>query len=231
MLGVRARGRVPDLHLDVRAGRRARQRQGVSTRRCAAKRPDLAHVRYGVFGLGDRTYAETFNFGGKRFDDCSPSSARQRIGERVQHDASSGMHARGDCARMGRAVACAGARGRPGRRREDRRSACVFPRQTIRFRPPRIEMPRAVQRRGRPDRAQPRGRARRQARVHRRRGRAAPTPSSPSASNRFGSGLLALGLQMEDRVLIAMHDTHRLAGRVSSARSRRASCRSRSTRC
>src|SRR5512145_3072174 len=23
-----------------------------------AKRPDLSHVRYGVFGLGDRTYAE-----------------------------------------------------------------------------------------------------------------------------------------------------------------------------
>ena len=34
-----------------------------------AKRPDLARVRYGVFGLGDRTYAETFNFGGKRFDE------------------------------------------------------------------------------------------------------------------------------------------------------------------
>ena len=34
-----------------------------------AKRPDLSHVRYGVFGLGDRTYAETFNFGGKRFDE------------------------------------------------------------------------------------------------------------------------------------------------------------------
>src|SRR5258708_33962546 len=32
-----------------------------------AKRPDLARVRYGVFGPGDRTYAETFNFGGKRF--------------------------------------------------------------------------------------------------------------------------------------------------------------------
>src|SRR6185436_17678954 len=29
-------------------------------------RPDLSRVRYGVFGLGDRTYAETFNFGGKR---------------------------------------------------------------------------------------------------------------------------------------------------------------------
>src|ERR1044071_5287199 len=44
-----------------------------------AKRPDLSRVRYGVFGLGDRTYAETFNFGGKRFD------------ERHMHDASSGV--------------------------------------------------------------------------------------------------------------------------------------------
>src|SRR4030095_443136 len=34
-----------------------------------AKSPDLSHVLYGVFGLGDRTYAETFNFGGKRFDE------------------------------------------------------------------------------------------------------------------------------------------------------------------
>src|SRR6058998_1400644 len=31
-----------------------------------AKRPDLSKLRYGVFGLGDRTYAETFNYGGKR---------------------------------------------------------------------------------------------------------------------------------------------------------------------
>src|SRR5258707_9124075 len=29
------------------------------------KRPDLSKLRYGVFGLGDRTYAETFNYGGK----------------------------------------------------------------------------------------------------------------------------------------------------------------------
>ena len=56
-----------------------------------AKRPDLAHVRYGVFGLGDRTYAETFNFGGKRFDDLLTELGAQRIGERVQHDASSGV--------------------------------------------------------------------------------------------------------------------------------------------
>ena len=56
-----------------------------------AKRPSLAHVHYGVFGLGDRTYAETFNFGGKRFDDILSELGAQRIGERVQHDASSGV--------------------------------------------------------------------------------------------------------------------------------------------
>ena len=56
-----------------------------------ARRPDLSHVLYGVFGLGDRTYAETFNFGGKRFDDILAELGAQRIGERVQHDASSGV--------------------------------------------------------------------------------------------------------------------------------------------
>ena len=56
-----------------------------------AKRPNLSQVRYGVFGLGDRTYAETFNFGGKRFDDLLCELGAQRIGERVQHDASSGV--------------------------------------------------------------------------------------------------------------------------------------------
>ena len=55
------------------------------------KRPDLSRVRYGIFGLGDRTYAETFNFGGKRFDDLLAELGAQRIGERVQHDASSGV--------------------------------------------------------------------------------------------------------------------------------------------
>ena len=56
-----------------------------------AKRPDLSRLRYGIFGLGDRTYAETFNFGGKRFDDVLTELGAQRIGERVQHDASSGV--------------------------------------------------------------------------------------------------------------------------------------------
>jgi len=56
-----------------------------------AKRPDLSRVRYGVFGLGDRTYAETFNFGGKRFDELLAGLGAERIGERHTHDASSGV--------------------------------------------------------------------------------------------------------------------------------------------
>ena len=71
-------GDVPDnakkLYEDLRAGK-----------------PDLSHVRYGVFGLGDRTYAETFNFGGKRFDEVLGELGAQRVGERIQHDASSGV--------------------------------------------------------------------------------------------------------------------------------------------
>jgi MioC protein len=55
------------------------------------KRPDLSRVRYGVFGLGDRTYAETFNYGGKRFDDTLGQLGAERIGERHMHDASSGI--------------------------------------------------------------------------------------------------------------------------------------------
>ena len=54
-------------------------------------RPDLSRVRYGVFGLGDRTYAETFNFGGKKFDELLAELGAERIGERHTHDASSGI--------------------------------------------------------------------------------------------------------------------------------------------
>ena len=56
-----------------------------------ARRPDLSHVLYGVFGLGDRTYAETFNFGGKRFDELLAELGARRVGERHMHDASSGV--------------------------------------------------------------------------------------------------------------------------------------------
>ena len=56
-----------------------------------ARRPNLSHVRYGVFGLGDRPYAETFNFGGKRFDEILTALGARRVGERYKHDASSGV--------------------------------------------------------------------------------------------------------------------------------------------
>ena len=56
-----------------------------------SRRPNLSHVRYGVFGLGDRTYAETFNFGGKKFDELLAQLGAERVGERHTHDASSGI--------------------------------------------------------------------------------------------------------------------------------------------
>lgn len=53
-------------------------------------RPDLSQVRYGVIALGDRTYAETFCFGGKKFDKLLGELGALRIGEVMLHDASSG---------------------------------------------------------------------------------------------------------------------------------------------
>ncbi len=55
-----------------------------------AKKPNLATVRYGVFSLGDRTYAETFNFGGKKFDAILAECGAARIGAVSTHDASAG---------------------------------------------------------------------------------------------------------------------------------------------
>jgi MioC protein len=53
-------------------------------------RPDLGSVQYGVIALGDRTYAETFCFGGKRFDKLLAELGARRIGEPMLHDASAG---------------------------------------------------------------------------------------------------------------------------------------------
>jgi sulfite reductase alpha subunit-like flavoprotein len=53
-------------------------------------RPDLAHIRYGVIALGDRTYAETFCNGGRRFDRILAELGAKRIGEVLLHDASAG---------------------------------------------------------------------------------------------------------------------------------------------
>jgi len=53
-------------------------------------RPDLSRVRYGVVALGDRTYADTFCNGGRRFDKILTELGARRIGEIMLHDASAG---------------------------------------------------------------------------------------------------------------------------------------------
>jgi MioC protein len=53
-------------------------------------RPDLSPVEYGVIALGDRTYAETFCFGGKRFDELLTELGARRLGAVFRHDASAG---------------------------------------------------------------------------------------------------------------------------------------------
>src|SRR5438876_9861418 len=55
-----------------------------------AARPDLGCVEYGVIALGDHTYAQTFCFGGKRFDQLLTSLGARRLGEILLHDASAG---------------------------------------------------------------------------------------------------------------------------------------------
>ena len=50
----------------------------------------LGHVKYGVIALGDRTYLQTFCFGGKKFDERLSDLGAQRIGEVYCHDASTG---------------------------------------------------------------------------------------------------------------------------------------------
>ena len=50
----------------------------------------LGHVKYGVIALGDRTYLQTFCFGGKKFDERLIDLGAQRIGQVWCHDASTG---------------------------------------------------------------------------------------------------------------------------------------------
>lgn len=53
------------------------------------KRPDLTGVRFGIFGLGDSTYADTYNHGGERFETLLKELGAARVGDRFAHDAGS----------------------------------------------------------------------------------------------------------------------------------------------
>jgi MioC protein len=57
------------------------------------ERPDLTGVGFGLFGLGDSTYRETFCFGPKRFQKLLTELGARLIGEPVYHDASAGTMA------------------------------------------------------------------------------------------------------------------------------------------
>lgn len=51
------------------------------------QRPDLSGVAYGVIGLGDQTYADTFCEGGRRFDRLLAKLDAYRVGQPLEHDA------------------------------------------------------------------------------------------------------------------------------------------------
>ena len=53
-------------------------------------RPDLSGVAFGLFGLGDSTYADTFCFGPKHFERLLTALGATLVGEPFFHDASSG---------------------------------------------------------------------------------------------------------------------------------------------
>lgn len=55
-----------------------------------AAAPDLSDLRYGLIALGDRTYSQTYCFGGLLFDTLFTRLGAHRIGESLCHDASSG---------------------------------------------------------------------------------------------------------------------------------------------
>jgi MioC protein len=52
--------------------------------------PDLSKVRYGILGLGDRTYKDTYNHAGMKFEELFKQLGAQMIGERGMLDAANG---------------------------------------------------------------------------------------------------------------------------------------------
>lgn len=55
----------------------------------AAEKPDLSHVRFAIFGLGDMVFSETFAFGSKILMEQMLERGAKMVGERGIHDASS----------------------------------------------------------------------------------------------------------------------------------------------
>ena len=53
-----------------------------------ASTPDLAGVHFGIFGLGDSEYEETFNFGPKTLAELLIARGAAQVGDRIAHDAS-----------------------------------------------------------------------------------------------------------------------------------------------
>ncbi len=52
-----------------------------------ASRPSLAHLRYGVIGLGDRNYKDSFLGGPKKWDAIFTELGATRVGARLELDA------------------------------------------------------------------------------------------------------------------------------------------------
>jgi MioC protein len=55
-----------------------------------AVKPDLTGKLIGIIGLGDTTYQDTFNQGGAQFEKGLRALGATIVGERMQHNASSG---------------------------------------------------------------------------------------------------------------------------------------------
>ncbi|MEX0338312.1 MAG: flavodoxin domain-containing protein [Arenibacterium sp.] len=53
------------------------------------QKPDLSHMRFAIFGLGDQVFSETFAHGSKRLMEMLLAQNAQMVGERGIHDASS----------------------------------------------------------------------------------------------------------------------------------------------
>lgn len=54
-------------------------------------KPDLSAVHYGLVSLGDSSHAQTFCFAGRRFDQILQKLGARRLGDVLNHDASSGV--------------------------------------------------------------------------------------------------------------------------------------------